>query len=33
MSVEKYNNAVFIVIVERACPVYNVGEELKVQDF
>lgn len=32
-SVEKYNDAVFLVISERGCPVYNVGEELKVQDF
>lgn len=32
-SVEKYIDAVFLVIAERACPVYNVGEELKVQDF
>lgn len=32
-SVEKYNDAVFLVIEERSCPVYNVGEELKVQDF
>ncbi len=32
-SVEKYKDAVFIVVTERACPVYNVGEELKVQDF
>ena len=33
MAVEKYNDAVFSVIAERACSVYNVGEELKVQDF
>lgn len=32
-SVEKYSDAVFLVIAERACPVYKVGEELKVQDF
>lgn len=32
-SVEKYKDAVFLVIEERGCPVYNVGEELKVQDF
>jgi CRP/FNR family cyclic AMP-dependent transcriptional regulator len=31
--VEKYCDAIFLIITERACPVYNVGEELKVQDF
>lgn len=31
--VEKYHDAVFLIIEERACPVYNVGEELKVQNF
>ena len=30
---EKYRDAVFLIIEERGCPVYNVGEELKVQDF
>jgi len=32
-SGEKYSDAVFLVVAERACPVYNVGDELKVQDF
>ena len=32
-SDEKYSDAVFIIIEEQACPVYNVGEELKVQGF
>lgn len=32
-SDEKYCDAVFIIIEEHACPVYNVGEELKVQNF
>ena len=31
--VEQYSDAVFLVTAERSCPVYNVGEELKVQDF
>jgi CRP/FNR family transcriptional regulator, cyclic AMP receptor protein len=31
--VTKYHDAVFLIIEEHACPVYNVGEELKVQDF
>lgn len=30
---EKYSDAVFIITEETSCPVYNVGEELKVQDF
>lgn len=30
---EKYSDAVFIIIEEQACPVYSVGEELKVQGF
>jgi CRP/FNR family transcriptional regulator, cyclic AMP receptor protein len=33
MPVDKYRNAVFLIVQERACPIYNVGEELKVQDF
>ena len=32
-SDEKYSDAVFIIIEEHTCPVYNVGEELKVQNF
>jgi len=32
-SVDKYNDAVFLITEEKGCPVYNVGEELKVQDF
>lgn len=31
--VEKYCDAIFLITAERACPVYNVGEELKVQNF
>ena len=31
--VEKYCDAVFLITAERTCPVYNVGEELKVQNF
>jgi CRP-like cAMP-binding protein len=31
--IEKYCDAVFLITAERACPVYNVGEELKVQNF
>lgn len=31
--VDKYCDAVFQIIAERSCPVYNVGEELKVQNF
>ena len=30
---EKYCDAVFLISAERSCPVYNVGEELKVQNF
>ena len=30
---EKYCDAVFIITEEHTCPVYNVGEELKVQNF
>jgi len=30
---EKYCDAVFIISQENACPVYSVGEELKVQNF
>lgn len=32
-SDEKYCDAVFVISQENACPVYNVGEELKVQNF
>ena len=31
--VDKLNNAIFIVSEERSCPIYNVGEELKVENF
>lgn len=31
--VDKYRDAVFLIIEEHSCPVYNVGEELKVQNF
>nr|WP_221270842.1 DUF4388 domain-containing protein [Desulfoprunum benzoelyticum] len=27
------NNAIFLVTEERSCPIYNVGEELKVENF
>jgi hypothetical protein len=30
---EKYRDAVFLITEERSCPVYNAGEELKVQNF
>jgi hypothetical protein len=30
---EKYRDAVFIITEERSCPIYNAGEELKVQNF
>lgn len=30
---EKYCDAVFLITAEHSCPVYNVGEELKVQNF
>ncbi len=30
---DKYRDAVFLIIEECSCPVYNVGEELKVQNF
>lgn len=32
-SVDKYRDAVFLITAERSCPIYNVGEELKVQNF
>ena len=31
--VDKYCDAVFLITAECSCPVYNVGEELKVQNF
>ncbi|NOR23180.1 MAG: DUF4388 domain-containing protein [Desulforhopalus sp.] len=31
--VNKYHNGVFLIIGERSCPIYNVGEELKVENF
>ncbi|HSL40270.1 MAG TPA: cyclic nucleotide-binding domain-containing protein, partial [Desulforhopalus sp.] len=30
---EKYRDAVFLITEERSCPIYNAGEELKVQNF
>ncbi len=30
---EKYRDAVFVITEERSCPVYSLGEELKVQNF
>ena len=32
-SVDNYRDAVFLITAERSCPIYNVGEELKVQNF
>lgn len=29
----KFRDAIFIVIEERSCPIYNVGEEFKVENF
>ena len=28
----EYRNAVFVVTSEDSCPIYNVGEEIQVQD-
>lgn len=30
---EKYRDTVFLITEERSCPIYNAGEELKVQNF
>jgi len=30
---EKYRDAVFVIMEERSCPIYDMGEELKVQNF
>ena len=30
---QKYKDAIFIVTEERSCPIYNVGEEFKVENF
>ena len=30
---KKYRDAVFLITEERSCPIYNAGEELKVQNF
>lgn len=30
---KKFRDAIFIITEERSCPVYNVGEELKVENF
>jgi CRP/FNR family transcriptional regulator, cyclic AMP receptor protein len=32
-SVNKYQNAVFLITRESSCPFYNLGEELKVENF
>jgi len=32
-QVDKLNNAIFLVTEEHSCPIYNVGEELKVENF
>ncbi|BHH83080.1 cyclic nucleotide-binding domain-containing protein [Desulforhopalus sp. 52FAK] len=32
-SEEKYCDAVFVITEEKSCPVYNIGEELKIQNF
>lgn len=29
----KFSDAVFLIIAERSCPLYNVGEELKIENF
>ena len=31
--VNKFRDAVFLIIDERSCPLYNAGEELKVENF
>lgn len=31
--VNTFHDAVFLIISERSCPIYNVGEELKVENF
>jgi CRP-like cAMP-binding protein len=31
--VNKFRDAIFVVTEERACPIYNAGEELKVENF
>ncbi|MFT5700863.1 MAG: CRP/FNR family cyclic AMP-dependent transcriptional regulator [Desulforhopalus sp.] len=31
--IEKYCDAIFLITEEYSCPVYNIGEELKVQNF
>jgi CRP-like cAMP-binding protein len=33
MKENKYRDAVFVIIEERSCPIYDIGEELKVQNF
>ena len=32
-SIDKYRDAVFVITEEHSCPVYSLGEELKVQNF
>ena len=31
--VNKYPQAIFLVTEERSCPLYNIGDELKVENF
>ncbi len=33
IQTKKYRDAIFIVTEERSCPIYNIGEELKVENF
>jgi len=30
---EKYRDTTFVIMEERSCPIYDIGDELKVQDF
>ena len=32
MECMQYRNAIFIITEERSCPIYNVGEEFKVEN-
>ncbi len=32
-KVEKYQDAIFVVTQERSCPVYNVGQEIKIENY
>ena len=33
MKEDKYRDAVFVVMEEQSCPIYDIGDELKVQNF